>query len=420
VTPPRDRKGPLAEHDRPEFDPIPEWSGVTTGLVHGARRRELNAGAVVPPIYQTSTFQFPEAFSDAGPGGKIYHYTRVGNPSHEVPAELVRRLEGAEGARVYASGMGAMSAVLLTFLRPGDEVVALEDLYGGTLEILSGLLTKFGVRIRWVRAAEATSPEKLLGPGTRVVVLESPTNPLLRVVDLKRWADAADRAGAMTIVDNTFATPVNQRPLALGADLVVHSGTKYFGGHADLMAGVVAGPERLLERVDATHRVVGAVLDPFAAFLLTRGLRTLGLRMARHNENGQAVWAAAEGHRNAVRVHYPGSASAEDEQLAARQMSGRGGMLSIEVRGGLDGAERFLRALQLIAVAPSLGGVESLASLPILTSHRYLTPSEREARGIPDGLVRLSLGVEEPEDLVRDVLHALDAAGPAVGRTSPL
>jgi len=408
MTPAPPRTRPLAEHDRPEFDPIPEWSGVTTSLIHGARRPERNAGAVVPPIYQTSTFQYPEAFSDAGPGGKVYHYTRVGNPSHEVPAELVRRLEGAEGARVFASGMGAISATLLTFLSAGDEVVALEDLYGGTIEILTDLLPRLGIRVRWVRADAAGEPEKVIGSATRAVVLESPTNPLLRVIDLKRWAEAADRAGALTIVDNTFATPVNQRPLALRADLVVHSGTKYMGGHADLMAGLVAGPERLLERIDATHRVVGAVLDPFAAFLLARGLRTLGLRMARHNENGRAVSAAAEGHRNVVHVNYPGSGSDEDERVAARQMTGRGGIVSIEVRGGLAGAERFLRNLEIIEVAPSLGGVESLASLPVQTSHRYLAPSERAARGIGDGLVRLSLGIEEPEDLVRDVRQALD------------
>jgi methionine-gamma-lyase len=381
---------------------------VTTTLVHGARRPERNAGAVVPPIYQTSTFHFPESFSDAGPSGKIYQYTRGTNPNQEVAAELVRRLEGAEGARVFGSGMGAISACLLTLVMAGDEVVALDDLYGGTLELLTGLLPRFGVRVRWVGAAESKDPEHVLRPGVKAVVLESPTNPLLRVTDLKRWADAADRVGAITVVDNTFATPVNQRPLALGADLVVHSGTKYLGGHSDLIAGVVAGPERLLQKLDATYRVVGAVLDPFAAFLLTRGLRTLGLRMARHNSNAQAVRAAAEGHRNAVRVHFPGSGSPEEEALAARQMTGRGGMVSIEVRGGLAGAQRFLQGLELVEVAASLGGVESLASLPVQTSHRYLSPDERAARGIPDGLVRLSLGIEDPDDLVRDVRQALD------------
>jgi cystathionine beta-lyase/cystathionine gamma-synthase len=408
VTPARGRTRPLGEHDPPQFDPIPPWSGVTTTLVHGAQRPERNAGAVVAPIYQTSTFHFPEALSDAGPSGKIYQYTRGTNPTQEVPAELVRRLEGAEGARVFGSGMGAISSCLLSLLRTGDEVVALDDLYGGTLELLRGLLPRVGVRVRWVSAAESTEPERMLTSGSKVVVLESPTNPLLRVTDLKRWAEAADRVGAITLVDNTFATPINQRPLALGADLVVHSGTKYFGGHADLVAGVVAGPERLLEKVDATYRVLGSVLDPFAAFLLARGLRTLGLRMARHNENAAAIRAAAEEHRHVVRVHYPGAGSAEEEAVAARQMTGRGGMVSLEVRGGLAGAERFLHGLELIQPAASLGGVESLASLPVQTSHRYLSADERAARGIPDGLVRLSLGIEDTEDLVRDVRHALD------------
>ncbi len=404
---PRDR--PLEEHDPPEFDPLPEWIGPATGLVHGARRPERNAGAIVPPIYQTSTFQFPAEFSDAGPGGKIYHYTRNGNPSHEVAAELVRRLEGAEDARVFASGMGAISATLLTFLSAGDEVVALEDLYGGTLGLLSDLLPRMGVTVRWVRNDEAGAPEDIVGSATRVVMLESPTNPLLRVYDLARWGAAADRVGAISVVDNTFATPLNQRPIALGIDLAVHSGTKYLGGHSDLMAGVVAGPASLLRRIDATHRALGSVLDPFAAFLLTRGLRTLGVRMARHNENARAVREAIEGHRNVRKVFFPGSASPEAEAIAARQMTGRGGMVSIEVRGGLGGAERFLRRLQLIQVAPSLGGAESLVSLPVQTSHRYLTAEERADRGIGDGLVRLSLGIEETDDLVRDVRQALDA-----------
>ena len=220
----------------------------------------------------------------------------------------------------------------------------------------------------------------------------------------------ADRVGAITVVDNTFATPMNQRPLELGVDLVVHSGTKYLGGHADLMAGVVAGPERLLERIDATHRVLGAVLDPFAAFLLVRGLRTLGLRVARQNENARAVARGRRGPSERSRASAsPGPRSADEEEIARRQMAGRGGMVSIEVKGGLAGAERFLRNLRLIEVAPSLGSVESLASLPIQTSHRYLSPAERAARGIGDGLVRLSLGIEETEDLVRDVREALDA-----------
>ena len=408
MTGPRPRDRPLGEHARPEFEPLPEWAGVSTTLIHGARRPDRNAGAITPPIYQTSTYHFPEAFSDAGPGGKVYQYTRDANPTHEVAAELVRRLERAEGARVFASGMGAISSTLLTFLSAGDEVVAMEDLYGGTIELLTELLPRLGVQVRWVGHAEAAEPERAVGSATRLVVLESPTNPLLRVVDLARWAEAADRVGAISVVDNTFATPVNTRPLELGIDLAVHSGTKYFGGHADLMAGAVAGPETLLRRIDNTHRVIGSVLDPFAAFLLTRGLRTLALRMARHNDNGRVVAEAVRGHRNVRQVCYPGAASAAEEEIAARQMGGRGGMVSIEVRGGLGGAERFLHRLQLIQVAPSLGGVESLASLPVLTSHRHLTPAAREARGIGDGLVRLSLGIEDPDDLVRDVRQALD------------
>ncbi|HEY6237927.1 MAG TPA: aminotransferase class V-fold PLP-dependent enzyme, partial [Thermoplasmata archaeon] len=303
---PDERRPPRPRSASGGFDSLPPWVGPSTTLVHGARRPELNAGAVVPPIYQTSTFHFPGPFSDAAPAGKLYLYSRMENPTLEVPAELVRRLEGAQAARVFGSGMGALSATLLTFLRAGDEVVALSDLYGGTVGLLETVLPRLGVRVRWVNEAEAGNPEAAVGPATRVVLLESPTNPLLRVHDLARWARAAKAVGAITVVDNTFATPINQRPIELGADLVVHSGTKYLGGHSDLLAGVVAGSEALVLQIDPTAQSLGSVLDPMAAFLLARGLRTLSIRMERHNENGRRVAEAIRNHRNVARVFYPG------------------------------------------------------------------------------------------------------------------
>ena len=391
------------------FDPLPAWVGPSTTLVHGARRPELNAGAVVPPIYQTSTFHYPAEFSDAAPEGRVYLYTRNENPTLEVPAELVRRLEGAEAARVFGSGMGALSATLLSLLRSGDEVVAPSDLYGGTIGLLESVLPRTGVQVRWVGPRASERPEAVLGSATRVVLLESPSNPLLRVHDLALWAAAADRVGAVTVVDNTFATPINQRPIALGADLVVHSGTKYLGGHSDLLAGVVAGSAALVERIDRTAETLGSVLDPMAGFLLARGLRTLALRMERHNANGRRVADAARGHPNVERVFYPGFADAEEEALAARQMTGRGGLVGLVVRGGRPAAHRLLKRLRLVHVASSLGGVESLASLPVETSHVGLSAEERARRGIAEGLVRFSFGIEEPDDLVRDLTEALDA-----------
>jgi len=393
---------------RPRFDPVPEWVGPSTRLVHGARRPEYNAGAVVPPIYQSANYHFPAAFSEAADRGGVYLYTRLANPTVEVPTELLRQLEGGEAARLFGSGMGAFTSLLLSLLRTGDEVVALEVLYGGTLDLLTDVFPGFGVSVRFVSEREARAPETLLSERTRVAWIESPTNPLLTVHDIARWAKAADAVGAVLVVDNTFATPVNQNPLALGADLVVHSATKYLGGHSDLVAGAIVGPANLLSRID-TKGDMGATLDPFAAYLLGRSLKTLALRVARHNENGRRVAEALAAHPLVRRVYYPGRASAEEEAIASRQMRGRGGMVTLSLNGGVEVAEKFLRRLRFVHSAASLGGVESLASVPALTSHRHLSPGERERRGIDDGLVRLSLGIEDPDDLVRDLTEALDA-----------
>jgi cystathionine gamma-synthase len=395
---------------RGRFESIPEWAGPSTRAVHSGRRDDTNAGAVVFPIYQTSTYRYPSAYSEAHGPGDVHLYTRTDNPTQEVAAEQIRVLEEAEAARVFGSGMAAISTTLLTFLSPGEEVVAVEDLYGGTLELFRGLLPRFGVRVRLVSSAEASQPEACVGDSTRVVFLESPTNPLLRVHDLRRWSAAAQRVGALTVVDNTVATPVNQRPLALGADLVVHSASKYLAGHSDTIAGAVAGRSELLDRIGRTHAVLGAPLDPFAAFLLSRGLKTLSVRVERHNENGRRVFDAVRRHPRVLRAYYPGADSLASEQIAARQMRGRGGVLALELAGGADAADRFLRALRFVEIASSFGGVESLVSLPRQTSHVHLTASEAESCGIRPGLVRLSLGIEDSADLVRDISEALDAA----------
>jgi cystathionine beta-lyase/cystathionine gamma-synthase len=399
---------PPASAPRRKFDPLPEWAGLATRLSAGARRPELNAGAVALPIYQTSTYHYPAAVSESARGaGGLYLYTRHENPTQEAAAELLRDAEGAEAARVFGSGMGAISSTLLALVGPGDEVVALEDLYGGTLDLLTGLFPRLGIRVRFVDAAAASSPERLLRPETRLVLLESPTNPTLRVHDLRRWAEAADAVGAVTVVDNTFATPVNQRPIDHGIDLVVHSASKYPGGYSDLIAGVVAGPAALLERIRATQLVLGSVLDPFGAFLLARGIRTLGVRVERENRTAARVAEALAADPRVLRVHYPGRGSAEEEAIAARQMTGRGGVLSFVLRGGDAAARRLLTELRIVHPAASLGGVESLASLPRETSHVHLSEAERERRGISAGMVRLSVGLEAAEDLVRDLTEAL-------------
>ncbi len=394
---------------RRRFHPLPEWASPATRAVHGGRRPDLNAGAVAPPIYQTSTFHYPAQFSEASGHGDVYLYSRNANPTVEGPAEALRELEGGEASRLFASGMGAISATLLSLVRPGDEVLALSDLYGGTTDLLHDVLPRYGVSLAEVTDAEAREPETAVSNATRLVYLESPTNPLLRVHDIARWAKAANSVGAILAVDNTFATPINQKPLALGADLVLHSATKYLGGHSDLIAGAVVGSARLLDQIDP-KRIFGSPLDPFAAFLLHRSLKTLALRMDRHNEAGRVVSEALAHHPSVVRVHYPGRADPEDEAIAVRQMRGRGGMVSLSLRGGAPAVDRFLHHLAIVHVAPSLGGVESLASVPSQTSHTHLSPEERASRGIDEGCVRLSLGIEEPADLVRDVSEALDAA----------
>ncbi len=393
---------------RPRFESLPAWAGPTTRLMHGARRPEYNAGALVTPIYQTTTYHFPREFSESADKGGTYLYSRLANPTVEAPTEILRQLEGGEAARLFASGMGAFSSLLLSLLRAGDEVVALDVLYGGTLDLLTDVLPRFGVRVRFVGESEAREPERLLSERTRLVWLESPTNPLLSVHDISRWAKAADAVGAVLVVDNTFATPINQNPLALGADLAVHSATKYLGGHHDLLGGAIVGPDDLLSRIDSKGNL-GAAPDPFAAFLLGRSLKTLALRVARHNENGRRVAEALSEHPAVNHVYYPGRASSLEEEIAARQMRGRGGMLTLSLRGGVTAAESFVRKLRFVHSAASLGGVESLASVPALTSHRHLSAAERDARGIDSGLVRLSLGIEETDDLVRDLTESLDA-----------
>jgi cystathionine beta-lyase/cystathionine gamma-synthase len=393
---------------RPRFGPLPEWVGLSTRLVHGARRPEYNAGAVVPPIYQTTTFHFPFEFSEAAETGGVYLYSRLANPTVEVATETIRQLEDGEAARLFGSGMGAAMSLLLSLLKTGDEVVALDVLYGGVLDVLKDVFPKYGVTVRLVNEHAAREPESVLTERTRLAWIESPTNPLLTVHDISRWARACDSVGAVLAVDNTFATPVNQNPLPLGADLVVHSATKYLGGHHDFTAGAIVGPNELLSRID-TKGNIGAALDPFAAFLLGRSLKTLALRVARQNENGRTVADALATHPAVRRVYYPGRASPEEEAIASRQMRGRGGMVTVSLKGGVEAAAQFLRRLRFVHSASSLGGVESLASVPALTSHRHLSPEERERRGIDSGLVRLSLGIEDPADLVRDMTEALDA-----------
>lgn len=378
--------------------------GPSTRAVHAGEPPVEVGASVVNPIFQTTTFH-----SDPSGAGEVL-YTRYGNnPNHRRLEERLRALEGTEDAVVTGSGMGAMVAALLASVRAGDHVLAAEALYGGTRVLLEREMSRLGIESSFV---DFLSPgwQDAVRPNTRVFLLETLSNPLLRFTDPASVAERAREAGAAVIVDATFTPAPNLRTAERGADLVVHSATKYMGGHTDVTAGAVCGSAERIRDVRARAAVWGAMLDPHAAWLLERGMKTLPLRLQRHNENGMALaeWCARQ--PGIGRVHYPGLPTHPDHALAAELLAGFGGMLSIELKGGGEAATRFVRALRLATLAPSLGGVETLVSEPRFTSHVALTPEERVRQGIGDGFIRLSLGIEDPADLIADLQHALASA----------
>ena len=369
-------------------------------------------GAVVAPIVQASTFAQPSDAEFVDAARRAFtddFYVRYGTPNHTQVAEVVAALEGADRAMVTAAGMGAISTLALSLLTAGDHVVVQRSIYPGTTALVGTVLERFGVASSTVDLRDLDALEAALRDETALVLAETPSNPFLGVVDVGAVAHLAHRRGALLVVDNTLATPINQRPLELGADLVWHSATKYLGGHADVSAGVVAGRTDVIEGIWRTHLVLGSVLGPFDAWLLLRGLRTLDVRMARHNENALALAAALESHEAVAAVYYPGLASHPQHELAASQMRGFGGLLSFEVVGGADAADRVLDRLRLSARAASLGSVSSLATRPAAMwgDARNYDPSL--ADDVAGGLIRLAVGIESTVDLVDDLTAALDA-----------
>jgi methionine-gamma-lyase len=378
--------------------------------------RELNeTTAITPPIWQTSTFgasSAEEFLARATEHRGDRFYTRYGNPTHSQTAAVVASLEGAEAALMAGSGMAAISSTVLTFVGAGDHVVAQRNHYAGTASLLHTLLPRMGGRVTFVDQTDAGAFEEAIRPETKLIVAETPTNPLLGITDLRAIAEAARRRGVLTLVDNTFATPINQRPIELGVDLVVHSATKYLGGHSDLVAGVVAGPAPLLDRIWDTSLVLGGALSPFDSWLLLRGLRTLPVRIERHNQTALAVARFLEGHPAVERVNYPGLESHPQHALARSQMSGFGGMLSFELEGGHAAAERCIAAMRLASRAGSLGGVESLIVHPTAMWAHSMSEERLQEAGIRPGLVRFSVGLEGERDLIADLEQALtDRAG---------
>ena len=385
--------------------------GSSTVAVH-ADRDVYPSRAVAPPIYQTATFwaEDAEQFARAAVDRRgTDFYTRYGNPNHAQVAAVVAELEQTEAAMVTASGMAALTTAVLALVSAGDQVIGQRSTYGGTASVLLNLLPRLGVSTSLVDQTEPAAFEKALTSRTRMILLESPSNPLLQITDLRAVSELARAHGVLTVADNTFATPLNQRPADLGIDLVWHSATKYLNGHSDVSAGVLAGPAETLDRIWDVGLLTGATLGPFDAWLLLRGLRTLPLRMSRHNANGQALAEALNDHSAVARVHYPGLASHPQHTLAASQMSGFGGVLAVELTGGFEAADAFLGRLRYARRSASLGGVESLAVHPAAMWRGMLSEEQIAASGVAQGLVRLAAGTEDTADLVADVLAAADA-----------
>lgn len=384
--------------------------GPSTRCVWGGEPERAPEGATVPPLFQGVTFAYDdlEEWRAVGAGEREGHiYSRNTNPTVGVFEEKLRELEGAEAATSFATGMAAVSNTLFALLSPGDRAVSITDTYGGTNHIFNGSLPRFGVEVELCPTHDHDALVSAVRKGCRLVYLETPTNPTLKVVDIAALAEAAREAGAIVVVDNTFATPMNQRPLELGAHLVLHSATKFLGGHSDAMGGVVAGPGELVRTIFQHREVHGASLDPFAAFLLARGMRTLGLRVARQNANALAVARFLSEHPAVEDVYHPGLPHHPGHRMARRQMTGFGGVLSFSLKGGMAAVDRVLRRLKLAHRAASLGSVATLVGPPATTSHVELTPDERARAGIPESLVRYSVGIEDADDLVADLEQAL-------------
>ncbi len=382
-----------------------------TAAVHGAADLEKKNGPVATPIYQTSTFEVTDNDEQQRVTGTDRYYTRWGNPTITVAEQTVAELEGTGAALTFASGMGAITTTILALLKAGDHVVAQRDIYGGVTKFFSQWLPKMGIETTFVDTTDYEQHARAIRPNTRLLYLESPTNPALRVVDLKRVAALAKEHGLITMLDSTFGTPINQRPAEYGIDLVMHSGTKYLSGHADLTCGVVCGRQELMDQLWETRTTLGNCMDPHAAWLLIRGLKTLAVRVARQNENALRVAEFLGQHEKVRRVHYPFLASHPQHAIARAQMSGGGGMVTFEIEGTGEDACRVSEAMRLFTLATSLGGVESLVSIPVLTSHAMISAELREKMGVTEQMVRLSVGIENAEDLIADLERALEAVG---------
>jgi cystathionine beta-lyase/cystathionine gamma-synthase len=378
--------------------------GFATDAIHAGQQPDPTTGAIITPIYQTSTYVQEGLGKHRG-----FEYARTQNPTRSAVEANIAALEKGRGALAFSSGMAAISAVL-TFVKQGERVVVTEDLYGGTYRLFERVLTQFGIRFSYIDSSRVEEVEKAMGDDVTLVFLETPTNPVLRITDLTAVSQLAHRFKARVVVDNTFMSPFFQRPLELGADLVLHSATKYLNGHSDSVGGVVIGSSKEdIEHLAFVQNAVGAILSPFDSWLLLRGTKTLPLRMEKHNANAMALADFLSKHPKVKKLYYPGLPDHPGHALAKKQMSGFGGMLSFET-GSLETAQKVLEGTKVFSLAESLGGVESLISHPVTMTHASIPVEDRLRFGVTDGLVRLSVGVEDVEDLQADLEQALAKA----------
>ena len=381
-----------------------------TRLIHAGGATTGDATPLTTPIYETATFVFDSAKEllayNEGRSSK-YLYSRYGNPTIVSVEQKLAALERAERSLLFSSGMAAIATTLMTHVKAGDEVVCGAAIYGGTLHLLEDLLSKFGVESTFVSLTQLAEPEGVIGDRTRLVWFESPINPTLRCLDVGRIAAACRARRVLSVIDNTFASPINQQPLALGVDLAMQSATKYLNGHSDVTGGVVSGRRELVDPIEKTRRQIGTVMDPYPAYALGRGLKTLPLRIARHNASARAIAEFLANDRRVSVVLYPGLPSHPDHAIARKQMTGFGGMVCFDLAGDYSRAEGLYDRLKIIKRAASLGGVESLISMPVLTSHWGHTVAQLEEAGITKGMLRLSVGLEDVEDLIADLDQAL-------------
>ena len=380
--------------------------------VHAGEEKKV-LGAVSYPIFQTSTFVFQntkELLKYIKGEKDLYMYTRYGNPTLTAAENKIAELEGGEAALVFSSGMAAITTAVLTLVKSGDQIIATRNLYGGTVHFFNDLLPRLGIKVGYVDSENVSQAENLITPQTRLLYIETPTNPNLKIVDIRKTVQICRKYKLTSMIDNTFATPINQRPLDLGIDISAHSGTKHFGGHSDIIAGAIAGSKRFVRQARETMKILGGSADPQAAFLLLRGLKTLSLRVERSNQNALALAKFLSNHRKVKRVFYPGLVSHPRHKLAKSQMSGFGGVVCFELKGGLKSAVRAIDSFKVILNAASLGGVQSLASLPIYTSHYGFSPQGLRKADVTPGMVRISFGIEEKEALQEDLRQALAKA----------